>query len=105
MPMDTLIDIRMTFHRKIPLFVGFCLCLYFSYHTISGHRSYTRLSTLTSVSHEKQQILGVLRQEKKEVKVKVVRMRPGSLSADMLEERVRFVLGYKHRDEIIVLGH
>lgn len=103
--MDTLRDIRMTFHRKMPLFVGLCLCLYFSYHTISGQRSYTRLSTLTSMSHEKQQALGVLRQEKKAVQVNVVRMRPSSLSADMLEERVRFVLGYKHRDEIIVLGH
>ena len=95
----------MTFHRKIPLFVGICLCLYFSYHTVSGQRSYTRLSTLTSVSLEKQKTLDVLTQEKDAVQVKVARMRPGSISADMLEERVRFVLGYKHRDEIVVLGH
>lgn len=103
--MDTLKDIRMTLHGKIPLFVGLCLCLYFSYHTVSGQRSYARLSTLTSVSHEKQQTLDILRQEKEAVQVRVVRMRPSSLSADMLEERVRFVLGYKHRDEIVVLGH
>lgn len=103
--MNTLRDIRLTFHRKIPLFAGLCLCLYFSYHTVSGQRSYTRLSTLTSVSLEKQETLDVLRQEKGRVQESVVRMRPASLSADMLEERVRFVLGYKHRDEVIVLGH
>lgn len=98
-------DIRMTFHRKIPLLVGLCLCLYFSYHTVSGQRSYARLSSLTSVSQDKQDALGVLRQEKAAVQTRVVRMRPDTLSVDMLEERVRFVLGYKHKDEIVVLGH
>ncbi|PCJ99720.1 MAG: septum formation initiator family protein [Zetaproteobacteria bacterium] len=103
--MEALKDIRMTFHRKIPMLVGLCLCLYFSYHTVSGQRSYTRLSALTGVLQEKQNALSSLERKKDDVEVSVLRMRPGSLSSDMLDERVRLVLGYKYRDEIIVLGH
>lgn len=103
--MDTLRDIRITFYRKMPFFAGICLCMYFSYHTVSGQRSYTRLSELTSVHQGKKYDLSSLKHERERVSLQVSRMRPGSLAADMLEERARLMLGYKRIDEVIVLEH
>ena len=101
--MDTLVNIRFAFHRNLPILVGICLCLYFSYHSVSGQRSYSRLSQLTSSLQQKTDILYALKQEHGEVESKVVMMRPSSLSIDMLEEQVRSVLGYSNGSEIIVL--
>ncbi len=89
----------------MPFFAGVCLCLYFSYHTVSGHRSYSLLSDLTSVYQAKEAELLSLQAESASVEYKVAGMRPGSISADMLEERVRLMLGYKRVDEIVVLVH
>ncbi|MBV1928923.1 MAG: septum formation initiator family protein [Gammaproteobacteria bacterium] len=87
----------------MPFFAGICLCLYFSYHTISGNRSYARLSDLTSVHQDKKDDLLTLEGEREIVSLQVSRMRPGSLSADMLEERARLMLGYKRADEVVVI--
>lgn len=101
--MNTLRDIRITFYGKMPFFAGICLCMYFSYHTISGNRSYARLSELTSVHQGKKDDLSTLKGERDVVGLQVSRMRPGSISADMLEERARLMLGYKRVDEVVVI--
>ncbi len=36
---------------------------------------------------------------------RVIMMRPGSINKDLLEERVRLVLGYKHKDELTILSN
>ncbi len=101
--MNTIINMRHTFYRTLPVLVGICLCMYFSYHTVSGHRSYARLSNLTTTAQQKATVLSELKEEKKQIEAKVRMMRPDSLSADILEEQARFILGYKHQDEFIVL--
>lgn len=101
--METLRNIRMTFRRNLPLFAGVCLFVYFLHHTFSGNRSYSELSRLSTTLEEKISTLDTLTQESTELQEKVSMMRSSSLSADMLEEQARFILGYKFQDEIVFL--
>lgn len=41
--------------------------------------------------------------EREAIEKRVVMMRPGSIDRDLLEERVRYVLGYHKPEEIILL--
>ncbi len=45
-----------------------------------------------------------LQTERQLLEQKVRMLRPGSVSKDLLEERVRAVLGYKYADEVAVLS-
>ena len=85
--------------------IGVMLCLYFSYHTVFGHRS---ILTLTKLENKIE--LAVANnddatQERQTLEAKVLAMRPDSINPDMLEERARSVLGYKRVDEVMVLGN
>ena len=57
------------------------------------------------MSQQKAFILQNLEQEKSALEDKVQMMRPATLSADMLEEQARAILGYKHKDEFVVLDN
>ncbi len=46
-----------------------------------------------------------LQAERQHLEQKVRMLRPGSVSYDLLEERVRAVLGYKYADEVAVLSN
>ncbi len=46
-----------------------------------------------------------LQTERQLLEQKVRMLRPGSVSKDLLEERVRAVLGYKYADEVAVLSN
>ncbi|MCD8562614.1 MAG: septum formation initiator family protein [Alphaproteobacteria bacterium] len=90
--------------RNIPVFIGMFLCLYFSYHIVQGHRSFPALVSLDYQIADKEAELDVLRAERLKLERKVVMLRPGSINKDFLEERVRFMLGYRHPDDWIVSG-
>ncbi len=83
--------------------IGFCLCFYFSYHVVSGERSYLRLMSLergiARLTHQQHD----LTEQRKALENKVAMLRPGSIDPDLLEERARVVLGYHHPDEIVVI--
>lgn len=83
--------------------IGFCLCFYFSYHVVSGERSYLRLMSLergiVRLTHQQEG----LSEQRKALENKVAMLRPGSIDPDLLEERARVVLGYHHPDEIVVI--
>ena len=49
------------------------------------------------------QIHNELRETQKSLQNRVKLLNPNSLDADMLEERVRFMLGYSRSDETIIL--
>ncbi len=44
-----------------------------------------------------------LNKERLEIEGRVVMLRPYSLNKDLLEERVRLVLGYRHPDEMAII--
>lgn len=95
------------YHNKLRagLFVviGLFLCSYFTYHAIQGHRSIPHLFVLYNQIGELETELEALKSEKAAVHHKVIRLRPATISADFLEERVREVLGFTYDNEMTVL--
>ena len=85
--------------------IGVALCIYFAYHIIYGERS---ISKWVSLSHKIETVSKIndnLIQERTALEQKVVMLRPGSINQDLLEERVRAVLGYKRDNEHIVISN
>lgn len=87
------------------MFAGMGVSLYFSYHIFYGARSFSNLSRLDSVVVSKENALETVRGEREVLESRVQKMRPGSLSLDMLEEQVRLVLAYKKPDEVFIVGN
>lgn len=78
--------------------------MYFSYHALQGHRSFPALLSVQNTIETQSVALETLKKERAVLERKVVMLRPGSLNRDFLEERVRFVLGYRHPDEWLVIN-
>ncbi len=100
--MNRLGRLHQNFSRHLLLFAGMALSLYFSYHTVYGERSYAHLLHLNTVAMEKGAALQDVSAERAALERHVKMMRPETLSMDLLEERARTVLGYKHPDEFLV---
>lgn len=103
--MNKLIQNRGIVRENWLFLLGLCLCLYFTYHALQGERSVLRLvslqQTIVTTSLENDN----LKSERDLLQQKVVKMRPGSIDSDLLEERVRLVLGYKHPDEVVLISN
>lgn len=101
--MNKLYQQRFVIRQNLIFLIGVCLTVYFSYHTIQGNRSYLRLMSLNTVISKTQNEYDALRTERETIEEKVVMMRPGSINRDLLEERARLVLGYRHPDEKTII--
>jgi cell division protein FtsB len=101
--MKRLIEKRFILRRNIMAVIGLCLSFYFSYHLVAGQRGYLRLMTLEHKVAEASAEYDAVKAEREDVETKVVMMRPGSVDRDLLEERVRYVLGYRYADEYDLL--
>ncbi|MCI5059755.1 MAG: septum formation initiator family protein [Alphaproteobacteria bacterium] len=101
--MKRLIERRYILRRNMMAIIGICLSVYFSYHLVAGHRGYFRLMALENQMVERQVELAELQIERAEIETKVKMMRPGSIDRDLLEERIRYVLGYHAPDEVVLI--
>ena len=101
--MKRLIEKRFILRRNIMAVIGLCLRFYFAYHLVAGQRGYLRLMALEHKVAEASAEYETLKTERKNIETKVVMMRPGSIDRDLLEERVRYVLGYRYADEYDLL--
>lgn len=101
--MKKIIEKRYLFRRNMFVVIGLCLSVYFCYHLIAGQRGYFRLVSLSSQVASVSADYDVLRAERESLEKRVVMMRPGSIDRDLLEERARHILGYRHKDELILL--
>ncbi|MCK5384529.1 MAG: septum formation initiator family protein [Alphaproteobacteria bacterium] len=102
--MKRTVDIFAVFKKNIPLLIGICLCVYFSYHIIFGRCSYPQLTSLRPVAIAKIGELDSLKEKTALLEGKVTLMRPATLSTDLLEEQIRYILGYNKSDEIVILS-
>ena len=93
------------FRENIFAMIGVCLCLYFSYHAVLGNRSLIKNYTLEKQIVTLSQENTTLSHTKENLQKKVVMMRPGSVDKDLLEERVRLVLGYRQADEMVFVSN
>ncbi|HKR90479.1 MAG TPA: septum formation initiator family protein [Phenylobacterium sp.] len=78
------------------------LIFYFAFHALTGDQgllsSSQRNETLTAKTRE----LAALRAQRQDLEVRAKLLRDGSLSADLLEERARSLLGFADpRDYVI----
>ncbi len=103
--MNTPINICALLKKNLPVLAGISLCLYFSYHTAFGERSYQRLSDLSLTTKQQTLQLQALKTKTSQLEQKVSMMRIESLSADMVEEQARYILGYNYDDEIILMNN
>jgi len=85
------------------LFFLAALCVYFSYFSLFGERSFSRLQTLENQIYKVEQELASYQGDVKELNARVQALRPGAVDKDLLEERVRYMLGYRAADEWDVL--
>jgi cell division protein FtsB len=98
--MNKLLQHRSLIRENIVVLVGLCLCFYFSYHAVQGERSFIRLLSLDRAIIVLEKDQKAISAERISLEHRVQAMRPGSISKDLLEERVREVLGYRHPDEL-----
>lgn len=78
------------------------LFAYFAYHAVQGDRgllAWVKLGQQVDDARLEHARIAALREALEE---KVRRLQPGSLDADLLEERTRVMLGYVHRDDIVI---
>ena len=74
------------------------------YHSFQGSRSYPTLVSLDKSIEAVQADLETTIAQRQKLERQVVMMRPGSVNSDLLEERVRVVLGYKSPNEFVILN-
>lgn len=103
--MKAFVNYSFSFRRNILVLMGLSLSVYFIYHTVSGARSYSYLQALGGRVAQEKVAYRAISGKRAELEKRVVMMRPGTLSRDLLEERVRLVLGYKRPDELVVFGN
>lgn len=102
--MGKLIESRYTVRRNLVAMIGLCLSLYFSYHTALGERSFVRLKLLEHKISALEKKNDLLQQKRTVLEGRVVKLRPGSIDPDLLEERAHIVLGYYHPGERVIIS-
>lgn len=80
--------------------------LFLVWHVVAGERSMFRLMSLersiakVSLQYDREHT------RREQLELRVVKLRPGSIDPDLLEERARSVLGYARPDEqVVILPH
>ena len=91
------------FRRNMLAVIGACLSIYFCYHLVAGQRGYFSLLSLSGQVERAQIDYTLLNEKREAIEKRVIMMRPGSIDRDLLEERARHVLGFRHHDELILL--
>lgn len=79
------------------------MSVYFTYHAVYGDRSFEKLASLEAQLRDRQVVLAEVKAKRESLERDVKMLRPDTLSLDLLEERARYVLGYKNSDEYVVL--
>ena len=83
--------------------LGVCAVGYFAYHGVHGDRGLIAWWDIKQRVAAARQTLAVARAERETLERRVRLMNPGSLDADMLEERARLMLNYGYAYDIIIL--
>jgi cell division protein FtsB len=94
-------------HRRLlsvlPSLLGVCLCVYFGYHAVQGDRGIIRLMQLKQDIKIAEEQRALTWSERKALEDRVASLKPGSLDADMIEERARILLNMGREGELIIL--
>ena len=97
--MKQLLEHKYLVRKNILTLVGLSLCFYFSYHLLQGERSYLRYMSLQKSVASLSEQSAQLKTDHRTLETRVAKLRTGSIDRDLLEERARIVLGYRHVGE------
>ena len=89
-------------HVAVPM-LGIVMLAYFAYHTVHGDRGVLALLKTQERVADAQHRYSKLKLEKELWERRVKLLHPESLDPDMLDERVRLMLGYARADDLVVL--
>lgn len=84
------------------LCVGIILLCYFFYHGIQGKRGYHRLVTVEQELKQTRATLEQWQEKNKTLQNRIFLLQDDHLDLDLLEERVRFMLGYTGENEAVI---
>lgn len=92
--------------RRVPKVLGplmaSLLMAYFVFHAVEGDRGLRAWQRLDVEIADAGAVLAVVAAERRALEDRVVRLHPGSLDTDLLEERARLVLGYVPADSVVI---
>lgn len=94
---------KRSFAKWVLPLISFGVLIYFSYHLIEGNHGWRTWRTLEQDIESSKKELEALLEKEEEIKNKVTLLRSDSLDEDMLDERVRTMLGNAKNSEIIVI--
>ena len=86
----------------LPTVALFGLIVYFGFHGLTGERGLRRGSQRQALLAERTSELQVLRSRRLDLEARARLLRDGSLSADLLEERARSLLGFADPKDYVI---
>lgn len=78
------------------------LIFYFGFHAFTGERGLLSSTQRDAALAAKSQELAQLRTQRQDLEARARLLRDTSLSADLLEERARSLLGFSHPNDYVV---
>ncbi len=86
---------------RLPLICS-AIVLYYAFHAIYGaHGLITRTDIEKRIAHKEVQLSELVAQ-RAEIERRIELMKPGQIDPDILDERLRLLLGYGREDEIVI---
>ncbi|PTS88653.1 MULTISPECIES: FtsB family cell division protein [unclassified Caulobacter] len=86
----------------LPTAAIFFLIFYFVFHALTGERGLLSISQRNADLSAKTMELKKIRAERMDLEARARLLRNGSLSADLLEERARSLLGYADPRDFVI---
>lgn len=78
------------------------LIIYFGFHAFTGERGLLSSTQRDAALAAKSQELAQLRTQRQDLEARARLLRDSSLSADLLEERARSLLGFGHPNDYVI---
>lgn len=78
------------------------LIIYFGFHAFTGERGLLSSTQRDAALAAKSQELAELRAQRQDLETRARLLRDTSLSADLLEERARSLLGFAHPNDYVI---
>ncbi|MBP6876714.1 MULTISPECIES: FtsB family cell division protein [unclassified Phenylobacterium] len=90
------------FRPYLPTAALVLLILYFGFHAFTGERGLLSSTQRDAALAAKSKELAELRVQRQDLEARAKLLRDTSLSADLLEERARSLLGFGHPNDYVV---
>lgn len=79
-----------------------CWVVYLAYGAVAGAAGYRSLRELRAEADAKAAELAEIKDRRRTLELRADLLNPKSLDPDMVDERVRAVLGYAHKDDVVI---